>query len=249
MTYRRKLLPKSRTFTRTLMITMLIITALSLAFAYAITKKRDFRGTATLRLCQKTADGRWKEIDKWAIPDLNLQLSVADAVSGPKQFTTTSDWQGTTDKGRKVVARLARPGSVQIDVKTGKIQVEIPFDISVDGKKLPTTVFTASTGTATGPNGPISGEAGQVNLAERSLKFKLVGSKEIRVAAELVEDEEVREKPVKNNTGITDRKAQPGPNGVGIDIDPQRKTQPGASLSETVLIVGEVSGKAKAVDR
>jgi hypothetical protein len=249
MKYRLKFLPESRTFTRTFLIPTLIVTALSLAFAYVITKKRDFQGQATLRLCQKTADGRWKEIDKWTIPDLNLQLSVADAVSGAKQFTTTSDWQGTTDKGRKVVAKLARPGSVQLDLKTGKIQVDIPFDITVDGKKLPTTVFTASTGTAAGPNGPISGEAGQVNLAERSLKFKLVGSKEIRVQAELVEDEEVREKPVKSNKEIIDRKTQPGPRGVGIDIDPQRKTQSGASLSETVLIVGEVSGKAKAVDR
>lgn len=164
-----------------LTLAMLLLGMIAVAGA-SVTEKRDFRGRFEINFCRKTAGGGWEIADKW-VSDTSFSLSVADVATG-KEFTANSVWQGRTEKGRFISARLARAGKTKVNLADGKIEVELPFEVTVDGKRFVET-FRATTESTAGATGTITGRRAAFNQSARTLTFTVVGSKETRVPAEL----------------------------------------------------------------
>src|SRR5581483_4443027 len=97
----------------------------------------------------------------------NFTASIAEIASG-KELTTGHNWTARSEKGRTINVRLAGPAKVRLDVTSGLLQLDAPFDVTVDGKKFRLNQ-KLSTESASAPVGQISGKKAQVNVSERSL--------------------------------------------------------------------------------
>jgi hypothetical protein len=209
----------------------------------AVTKKGDFRGKFEIKFFKKGAGGQWEEADKW-VSNASFRLSAVDLAFG-KEFTTESVWEGRTEKGRQVFARLSRPGKAKIDFSEGTIQAEIALDVTVDGTKLSYT-FTPQTGSVQGPFGTISGRRAVFNGSE--LTASVVESKELKVPAHLLKlNEGVNRLVVDVVDAVQERKS--GATKPPATGKRERTNQPeSARTTETILLVGKLEGTFSAVD-
>jgi hypothetical protein len=168
------------------LLTPLIIGALiSGIVANEAAKKRDFKGRAEFFFYRKAGAGRWEVFDKWVAPNLGFKVSVTDIATG-KEFTSEGIWEGQSEKGHRISLRLSRAGTAQVSLGDGSVRVVVPFDITIDGRKLRES-FTATSGTTDGPTGPISGQRAIFDAAEHTLKINVVGSKPIPLPTEILD--------------------------------------------------------------
>jgi hypothetical protein len=230
--------------TRTLRLIAAAVTvaALSIVCLTAVTKKRDFRGKFEIQFFKIGAGGQWELFDKW-ISTVSSRLSVADVVFG-KEFTIDNAWEGRSEKGRQISARLSKPGKAKVNLTEGTLDVEIPFEVSIDGTKLNHT-FAATTETVRGAFGTISGRRAVINESERSLTVTVVGSKEISIPAHLLKSSEIVNR-VKADDALQGQKGE-----KAKSPDSSSKFERSKKLensSEKILVTGRLEGKFKAVD-
>jgi hypothetical protein len=164
---------------------LLIAALISLVVASEAAKKREFSGKAEFLFCKKGNGGRWEVFDKWEAHDLSFKVSVIDIAIG-KEFTSGGVWEGDTEKGRHISTRLSGPGKAKVNLTDGSVDVEIPFQITVEDKNL-SDRFNATSETTEGAAGPIRGHRAVFDAAAHTLKIDLVGSKRVRVPAEIVD--------------------------------------------------------------
>ncbi len=177
---------KSKTFKRCSAVAAVFgLSIISLVLATEAAKKRDFKGQAEFWFCKKGSSGKWEVFDKWIARDLTFKVSVTDIATG-KEFTSNGVWQGESEKGHHISTRLSRPGSAEVSLADGSVRVVVPFEVTIDGKSLRES-FTATSGTTEGPTGPISGQRAVFDAAAHVLKINVVGSKPVRVPAEIVD--------------------------------------------------------------
>ncbi len=123
-------------------------------------KQRDASGTITLELCKKGANGQWEVIDRVKSP-VNFTASVMDLAAG-KEITSNFSWRGTSEKGMRAEGRMLRAGKVKIDVTRGLLELDLPMEATVNGKKIPLNV-KLSTESISSPTGQISGKKASLN--------------------------------------------------------------------------------------
>lgn len=123
-------------------------------------KQRDASGTITLELCKKGANGQWQVIDRVKSP-VNFTASVMDLAAG-KEITSNFSWRGTSEKGMRAEGRMLRAGKVKIDVTRGLLELDLPMEATVNGKKIPLNV-KLSTESISSPTGQISGKKASLN--------------------------------------------------------------------------------------
>ncbi|HQR32322.1 MAG TPA: hypothetical protein PLK30_06275 [Blastocatellia bacterium] len=123
-------------------------------------KQRDASGTITLELCKKGANGQWEVIDRVKSP-VNFTASVMDLAAG-KEITSNFSWRGTSEKGLRAEGRMLRAGKVKIDVTRGLLELDLPMEATVNGKKIPLNVKLTSESISS-PTGLISGKKASLN--------------------------------------------------------------------------------------
>lgn len=183
---RRKieLLTNSRIGTTLLAVAVCLALALGLVIADTLTKRRDFKGNVLIEVHKKGDDGRWKIIDQVKVSSIQFTASVADLARG-KQVAVNHVWEGQTEQGRRLSVRLARPGSAQFEVATGKLEIDVVFGFGLDGEvtNLPVSLTTESVST---PDGSINGRRAQINRESRTATLELVGLGKLRVRDEVI---------------------------------------------------------------
>src|SRR5688572_7179214 len=91
-----------------------MLAVFSIVCIAAATKKGDFRGQFEIKFFKKGPGGQWELADKW-VSNASFRLSAVDIAFG-KEFSTDSVWEGRTEKGRRVFARLSKHGTAKINL-------------------------------------------------------------------------------------------------------------------------------------
>ena len=179
-----KELVNSRIGASVLATSVFLALALGLVVANTLTKQREFKGSVLIEVHKKGDDGRWEIIDRLNAQSLQFTASVADLAQG-KQVTSNHVWEGQTAQGRRLSVRLARPGSAQFDLATGKLDIDVVFSFSLDGEatNLPVKLTTESIST---PSGSINGRRAQINRESHTATLALVGLGKLRVRNEII---------------------------------------------------------------
>ncbi len=150
---------KSKSF-RLFTLLFLLLAAFGVLVADSLTKQRDASGTITLELCKKGAGGQWEVVDRVKSP-VNFTASIAEITSG-KEITSNFNWRGASEKGRIAQGRMLGAGKVKFDVLRGVLELELPMEATLDGKKIPLNV-KLTTESISSPTGQISGKKAELN--------------------------------------------------------------------------------------
>ncbi len=115
-------------------ISALLIACLAL-IAAAVVNTGEATGTVSVEICRKTADGKWEVIDRG-----KAQIQCALNYTGTPANTAVSSspswsWNFTSEKGRRVSVTIIRPGKARFDSPTGLLEVDLPIEVNVDGKR------------------------------------------------------------------------------------------------------------------
>ncbi len=161
--------------TRKLMAVALVSVA---AFGWLMAeaaKQRDANGTITLELCRKGANGQWEVIDRVKSP-VNFTASVMDLAAG-KEINSNFSWRGTSEKGLRAEGRMLRAGKVKLDAMRGLLELDLPMEATVNGKKIPLNV-KLTTESLSSPTGQLSGKRAELN--GKTLTAGIVGFSTIK---------------------------------------------------------------------
>lgn len=112
----------------------LLIACLAL-IAAAVVNTGEATGTVSVEICRKTADGKWEVIDRG-----KSQIQCALNYDGTPGNTAVSSspswsWNFTSEKGRRVSATIIRKGKVRFEPATGLLEMDLPVEVNVDGKR------------------------------------------------------------------------------------------------------------------
>lgn len=142
----------------TTLITFLVVGGVLIQ---AASKKREFSGKLTFKVCRKLPNGQWQEIDKGEGP-LRFEASLIEA-AGAKQFTSNYVWNGTSTKGQGFSSALQGTGKVTADLTSGKFDLtSVPLKITSGGKTVLAN-FSLTTETVSAPNGEsLSGKRARI---------------------------------------------------------------------------------------
>jgi hypothetical protein len=212
--------------------------AFGVLLASAVTKQRDAAINLRVRLCQKTADG-WTVVDE-AKGSASFTASVADIASG-KEIGTNHVWNVRSEKGRQLSIRLQRAGKVNLNPVSGLLALDLPFEVSVDGKKV---TFSAklSTEQNQSPIGPLNAKKAEINTSARTLTAAVAGFTTIK-RRELI-DEVAR--VGQSNKVVINHEEQVKGKKEGIRVP--GSVGGSAGLNDELIVVIEGSGKATARD-
>jgi len=153
--------------------------------ADTVSKQRDANGRLEISLCEPDGKGGWKVIDK-ARDNLSLSVSVAQLAAGAsKQIESKYVWTARSEKGRQFSVRVARSGNVSLDLTSGSLNLDVPFEVTVDGRKA-VTEARLTTGSLPTPLGSISGK--RADLQNGALSAELVGVARLRAVLIWPED-------------------------------------------------------------
>ncbi|MDX2034590.1 MAG: hypothetical protein SF339_28200 [Blastocatellia bacterium] len=163
-----------------------VLTAVGAMIANTVTKQRDAMTNVMIEICQKDANGQWQIIDKGRAPS-NFTASIADLATG-KELSGNISWSTRTTNGANISVRMARAAKVNLNTTAGTMMLDVPFEVTVNGKR---TSFTTklSTESQSTPIGTLSGKRAEINMAARSLQAGVAGFSSINnreIIAELV---------------------------------------------------------------
>lgn len=196
-------------------------------------KQRDASGTITLELCKKGANGQWEVIDRVKSP-VNFTASVMDLTAG-KEITSNFSWRGTSEKGLRAEGRMLRAGKVKIDVVRGLLELDLPMEATVNGKKIPLNVKLTSESISS-PTGQISGK--KASLSNGTLTAGIVGFSVIK-QRDLVDE---LAKVGDNNGSLVARKAEQKKEGIRTS----GVVAGSAGLAEELIVVMRGDGTVRA---
>jgi hypothetical protein len=213
--------------------------AFSALLASAATKQRDASINLRVRLCQKAADGQWTVVDE-AKGAFNFTASVADIASG-KEIGTNHVWNVRSQKGRQLAIRLQRAGKVNLNAVSGLLALDLPFEVSVDGKKI---AFSArlSTEQNQSPIGALNAKKAEINTSARTLTASVAGFTTIKRRDLIDEVARVGE----GNKVVVNHEEQIKGKKEGIRVP--GSVGGSAGINDELIVVIEGSGKATAKD-
>jgi hypothetical protein len=112
-----------------------LLTACLLLIAATVLNRGEASGMVSVEICQKTADGKWEVIDRG-----KASIQCALNYNGAPGNTTVSSspswsWAFTSEKGRRVSATILRTGKARFDATTGMLELDLPIEVNVDGKR------------------------------------------------------------------------------------------------------------------
>ncbi|HEX4950663.1 MAG TPA: hypothetical protein VFZ34_28630 [Blastocatellia bacterium] len=112
-----------------------LFTVCLLLIAATVLNTGEATGTVSVEICQKTADGKWEVIDRGKAP-IQCALSYSGApTNAAVSSSPTWSWSFTSEKGRRVSATILRAGKARFDASTGALELELPIEVNVDGKR------------------------------------------------------------------------------------------------------------------
>lgn len=156
-------------------LTMFI--ALGVMVADTVTKQRDASGQLEVILCKPDGKGGWKVVDK-VKDSINLSVTVAQlAAASSKQIDSKHNWTARSENGRQISVRLARAGKVNLNLTSGLLELDLPFEFTIDGKRSVADAHI-TTGSLQTPLGSLSGK--RAELRERTLSADLIGLAKLR---------------------------------------------------------------------
>lgn len=149
--------------------TVVVVVGISLATVAA--KEREIQAQFELIADEQEGANLSYPLDTLRVPQTQFRIKVTG--NGAKQVTTNFVWNGSTVRGRQVSVRLAGVASSNVDLTTGKVETNLPFELTLANKKYSLPVL-ATTETITDAFGTISGK--RANIQKRSATLRLVGS-------------------------------------------------------------------------
>ena len=166
---------RSTVFGRALGGALVLVSTLGWTVFETATKERTFEGGISVVQGRKLPDGKWELIDEFKGSGLNFHASVLELARG-KEVDTKWVLNGKTAKGRPFTLRLARPAPMQADLKTGSVVLQLPVEVTLDGKTTQRVVSLSTEQSVTGPEGSISGR--RMSIQNRSSPVVVVGALE-----------------------------------------------------------------------
>lgn len=152
---------KSKSLQIMLSVTALLLACLAL-IAAAVVQTGEAVGTVTVEICRKTAEGKWEVIDRAKAP-IQCALSYAGAAANATVASSAGwRWTATSEKGRQFTATIPRPGKARFEAATGLLEIELPIEVIVDGKRE-TLPYKQTTESLTTVLGTLSGKRANVN--------------------------------------------------------------------------------------
>lgn len=115
-------------------ITALFIACLALVAATVITSG-EATGTVSVEICRKAENGTWEVIDRGKAP-IQCALNYNGTPGNTNVSSSPSwSWNFTSEKGRRVSATILRNGKARFDATTGLLEMDLPVEVNVDGKR------------------------------------------------------------------------------------------------------------------
>lgn len=157
-----------------LALSLIMVTALGAFAAKLLFEDHQVNADLTLNLCRKNANGGWDVIDK-AQGTVNFTATTTGVASG--DINTNHNWKFRSEKGRQVIVSLQRAGRFRLDAPNGWLNLDLPFTVEVDGKRINQTVRLTNESTST-PLGQKGGKKAEID--GRSVNAVLNGSATIK---------------------------------------------------------------------
>lgn len=162
--------------TRSFLKLSLSITALLFAcfalIAATFVNSGEATGTVIVEVCRKAADGTWEVIDRGKAP-IQCALSYTGAANNAAVSSLPSwSWSLTSEKGRRISATIARGGKARFEASTGLLELDLPIEVTVDGKRERLS-YKQTTETLNTIIGPLSGK--RLTVSGNSVSGATVG--------------------------------------------------------------------------
>lgn len=165
-------LKMNRILSITIVTTIAAFVAVGGFLIHAATKKREFSGKISIKVCKKLPNGQWEEIDKGE-GSVSFEGNLIEAASG-KQFAANNVWNSTSAKGKSFSAALQGPVKLTADLTSGRFDLtSVPIRVSVNGKQH-AVEFNMTTESVSVPNGEsLSGK--RTRIANKQGDIAVVG--------------------------------------------------------------------------
>lgn len=216
---------KSKTSKRVIkraVICSLIVLAIGAMVVDALTKQRQVSGDIILEACRKGANGQWEVFDR-ARGRVSASASVLDVARG-KEFKSNLKWEPRSEQGRQISLKQVGEGKATVDAASGEVNVEIPINVSIDGRALSLTAKLTNR-TITTPLGTVSGK--RLEIRGATLSAGVVGFIEIKEPGVV---EALLREPTKQQAGLKDK---------GL-----KNNSPTSTKAESVIVVIKAQGSA-----
>lgn len=152
-----------------LALSLTLVTALGAFAAKLLFEEHRVTADATLKLCRKNADGGCDLIDQ-AQGTLNFTATTTGVASG--DVNTSHNWKFRSQKGRQISVSLQRAGRFRLDAANGWLNLDLPFTVEIDGKRLNQSIRLTNESSST----PFGQEGGQkAEIDGRSIIAILIG--------------------------------------------------------------------------
>jgi hypothetical protein len=145
-------------------LSLIILAAFGALAAAALTKQYDASCEVEVELYKKGDNGAWMVIDR-AKSGLNARMSILDMAVGnmvDKEVTTGHTWRARSEQGREISVKLAGKARGRLDVASGAAYIDIPFEVNVDGHRMPLNSRMTNQRTNT-PVGEMSGNKTEIS--------------------------------------------------------------------------------------
>jgi hypothetical protein len=200
----------ARAFKRAGVLSLIVLAALGALAAATLTKQYDASCEIVVELCKKGDNGGWDVIDR-AKSGLNARMSILDIAVGNmvnKEVESNHTWQARSEQGRQISVKLAGKARGRLDVASGRAEIDIPFEVNVDGHRMLLDSKMTNQSLTT-PVGEVSGKKTVISGA--TMSGGMVGFNEIKqpnLIAHLLKRKTANEVP-RNKDGKTNRSMKP----------------------------------------
>ena len=147
-----------RALKATFVLSLVLVTALGAFAAKLLFEDHPVTADLTLKLCRKNADGGCDLIDQ-AQGTVNFTATTTGVASG--DVNTRHNWKFRSQKGRQISVQLQSAGRFRLDVPNGWLNLDLPFAVEVDGKRINKSIRLTNESIST-PAGQEGGEKAEI---------------------------------------------------------------------------------------
>jgi hypothetical protein len=158
-----------RALKASLALLLILVTAFAAVTAKLLFENHQVNADLTLKLCKKNANGDWDTIDQ-AQGAVSFTATTTGIASG--DVNTSHNWRFRSQQGRQVNVSLQHAGRFRLDVPDGWLNLDLPFTVEVDGKRINQSIRLTNESIST----PFGQKGGQkVEIDGRSVTAILIG--------------------------------------------------------------------------
>jgi hypothetical protein len=161
---------------------VIAVASAGLLVADALTRPHEVNLRTRIEMYQQDDEGVWKKVDEIGPITSRFDANVLEMANG-KKVGTDFALRTKTKKGRDYSVRLAEDANVDFNALTGRIDGNLVFVVTLDGKSA-RVAARPTTETRFGPAGALNGRRSGGILGRDPISFTVVSVNELELEGE-----------------------------------------------------------------